>query len=160
MPSPQIGPPSPGSPQPTFWWWLLLISSGFFVIFGVLAALFGSLPPASIWGDWTAQHFFARDFTADERIVFDFMRGPLGGTMAGSYLMQAAIVAIPLRRGERWAWWAVAGAVLLWFIVDSSVSAMHGAWFNVVRINLVALTVTFAGLLGTRSMLRDRPAQS
>ena len=77
--------------------------------------------------------------------------GLLGGTMAGSYLLQAFIAAIPFARREPWAWWASLGGVLLWFLVDSSLSVAHGAAFNVWMINLMPLVVFVVPLAATRS---------
>lgn len=145
----------PQAPPPLAWRWLL-VWSAFFVVFGAATALLGSLPPASLWTDWIADHFVGRPMSPNEAELVAFMRGPLGATMAGSYVMQTALVAIPLRRGERWAWWSILGALLTWFVIDCAVSIAHGAWFNVVRVNLVALVVTGIGLAGTWSMVGRR----
>ena len=137
-----------------FWYRWLLGSSAFFVLFGVMSAVAGGLPPASLWGGWTAEHFFARPMPGEAQIIFDFMRGPLGGTMAGHYVLQTALVAIPVRRGERWASVAIVVATVLWFCVDSGVSISHGAWFNVLRVNAFALTVTVGGVVGLEVQAR------
>ncbi len=137
-----------------FWYRYLLGSSAFFVLFGVASAVLGSLPPASLWGGWIAEYFFAGPMPADAQLMFDFMRGPLGGTMAGHYVLQTALVAIPVRRGERWASVAIVAATLLWFCVDSGVSTSHGAWFNVLRVNLSALVVTVIGVVGLELQAR------
>lgn len=143
-----------------FWWTWLLAWSAFFVVFGAVSAISSSLPPASFWGDWVADGLMGGTFTERERTLFDFMRGPLGGTMAGSYVMQTALVAIPIRRGEAWAWWAVLVGVFVWFLIDSSVSAFHDAYFNILRVNLFALVVTVAGLVGCRPMVANRGQSS
>jgi hypothetical protein len=145
-------PQAQGSPTPLAWRFLL-VTSGFFVVFGIATAWLGSLPPASLWGGWIAEALLARPFGADEARIYDFMRGPLGGTMAGYYVLQTAIVAGPLRRRERWAWSAVLAGVCVWFVVDSAASLAHGALFNVVRVNLLALVITVVPLL-----LLGRPA--
>lgn len=44
--------------------------------------------------------------------------------------------------------------MLLWFCVDSTVSALHGAYFNIYLINLVPLVVFGVPLMATRSMFR------
>lgn len=140
-----------------FWWRWLLAWSVFFALFGVATAWLGSLPPAAIWEQWVANHFFGGSMPPDAQTLYDFMRGPLGGTMAGSYVLQVFIVVFALRRGESWAWWSIAAATTLWFIVDSAVSALHGAWFNVLMINGFALGVTLAGLFGFRATAPIRP---
>lgn len=130
-----------------FWYRWLLGSSAFFVLFGIASAVVGSIPPASLWGEWIAEHFFAGPMPAAAQTMFDFMRGPLGGTMAALYVLQTALVAIPVRRGERWASIAIVLATVVWFCVDSGVSISHGAWFNVWRVNLSALIVTVGGVV-------------
>jgi len=79
--------------------------------------------------------------------------GPLGGTIAGSYLMQTFIVAVPFKRREPWAWHALLWPMLLWFCVDSIISAFHGAYFNIYLINLVPLMIFGIPLLATRSKI-------
>lgn len=137
-----------------FWFRWLLGSSAFFVLFGIVSAVAGGVPPSSVWGGWIAAHFFAGPMPDEARTIFDFMRGPLGGTMAGHYVLQTALVAIPVRRGERWASVAIVVATVVWFCVDSGVSISHGAWFNVVRVNSFALLVTVAGVVGLELQVR------
>lgn len=127
-------------------WRVLLGMNAFFVAFGVATAWLTSLPPSSLWGGWIAQHFYQGPMPEDARVMYDFMRGPLGGTMAGAYLLQTVLVAIPLRRGEVWAWWAIASSMGLWFVVDSATSISHGAWFNVWRINTFSLVTMYMAL--------------
>ncbi len=137
-----------------FWYRWLLASSGFFILFGVVSAVAGSLPPASVWGRWIAEHFFGGPMPGEAQVIFDFMRGPLGGTMAGHYVLQTALVAVPVRRGERWASGAIVVATMVWFCVDSGVSLSHGAWFNVLQVNLLALVVTVGGVVGLEIQAR------
>jgi hypothetical protein len=51
---------------------------------------------------------------------------------------------------------AILVAILLWFVVDSGAPAYHGAWFNIVRIDLVALTATGLGLAGNWPLVAAR----
>ena len=53
----------------------------------------------------------------------------------------AFVAAIPLARCESWAWLALGGSLVVWFVIDSSISVLTGGWFNVVLINLFALIV-------------------
>ncbi len=41
-----------------------------------------------------------------------FVQGVLGGVMLGWGLILTLITLIPLHRGENWAWWTLAGAIL------------------------------------------------
>lgn len=65
----------------------------------------------------------------------------LGGTMVSYAWAMLFIVAVPLRRRERWAGWAIAIATLNWFAIDTAMSAAHGVWVNVL-FNASALTMT------------------
>lgn len=133
-----------------FWQRWLLYASAFFCAFGVVVALF---PDASFLAPWRAA--VARTFYGgvepEQAAAFRaFIFGPLGGTMAGSFLLQTFVVAVPFARRERWAWWAVGGALTLWFVVDSSLSVAHGAAFNVLLVNLAPVVVFAPPLAATR----------
>jgi len=70
--------------------------------------------------------------------------GILGGSIAGKWVLHAALARGPLRRGERWAHRASVVGLLGWFVVDSGASLALGASFNVWMINLAPLA--FVGL--------------
>lgn len=129
----------------------ILVSSVFFTIFGVVAAVAVHSGLFEPWIQGVDRVFFEGRITPQARAMRGFLMGPLGGTIAGSYLMQTFIVAVPFKRRERWAWHAMAWPLLLWFCVDSAVSAFHGAYFNVYLINLVPLVVFGVPLMATRS---------
>jgi hypothetical protein len=73
----------------------------------------------------------------------------LGATMAGWGITIAAMAHVPLRRGERWAWWTLLAAVLIWFIADTAASAVLGVKHNVM-INIVAVLGLLLPLLAAR----------
>jgi hypothetical protein len=52
-----------------------------------------------------------------------------------------------LPRRERWAYTAVFTAVLVWFGLDTAASLRHGAWFNVVIVNVPCLILLGIPLL-------------
>lgn len=134
-----------------FWQRWLLVASVFFCAFGVVVAVF---PDAFFLESWTgaiARTFYGGMEPEAAAQFRAFVMGPLGGTIAGSYLLQAFVAAIPFARREAWAWWASLSAMLLWFVVDSSLSLLHGAAFNVWMINLMPLVVFLPPLLATRS---------
>lgn len=64
-----------------------------------------------------------------------FVYGVLGAVIAGWMVLLAAVVIGPLRRREAWAWWAVAGSLGGWFVLDTGFSLAVGspahALFNV-----------------------------
>ena len=75
---------------------------------------------------------------ANQYIRFAFM--VMGAVMIGWMVALLAIIAIPFRRGERWAWWTVALSMVIWFVVDTSMSLGLGYAPN------AALNTVFLGV--------------
>ncbi|MCA9644347.1 MAG: hypothetical protein KC492_26815, partial [Myxococcales bacterium] len=66
--------------------------------------------------------------------------GILGGSIAGKWVAAAYVVV----RGGAFAKRTLWVGLLSWFLIDSFVSARHGAWFNIWMINIVPLVLTGA----------------
>lgn len=82
----------------------------------------------------------------------------LGATMACWALAMLLVVHVPLRRGELWAWWCVAGSTALWMLVDTGLSAQHGAWTNVAFNLSAGVMIALPLLLCRPGSERDTPA--
>jgi len=132
------------------WQRWLLYASVFFCAFGIIVALFPNALFLAPWNEAVARAFYEGTEPAEAAAFRSFVLGPLGGTIAGSYLLQSFIAAVPFARRERWAWWATLGGLALWFVVDSLLSLAHGAVFNVLFINLTPLVVFVPPLVATR----------
>lgn len=143
-----------------FWQRWLLGVSVFFCAFGVVVAVFPDAPFLAPWNGAVARAFYAGAEPEGAAAFRAFVLGPLGATIAGSYLLQAFVAAVPFARRERWAWWATAGALALWFVVDSSLSLWHGAAFNVALINLAPLVAFVPPLVTTRRAFFGAPSQT
>lgn len=124
-----------------FWRRWLFGVTLFFIALGMAVALFPGSPLFSAWNQAAADLFFSGALPKEAAVFRSFLFGPLGGTKAGFYLLQAFIVWRPFARREKWAWHAVLWSMLLWFVVDSEVSIHHGAWFNVWMVNLVPVAL-------------------
>lgn len=79
----------------------------------------------------------------------------LGGTIASWAVAMMWVVAVPMRRREGWAWWAVITSTMAWFWIDTAVSAAHGVMINVL-FNLGALLMLAIPLAMTWSWRRDK----
>ncbi len=70
-----------------------------------------------------------------QREYIRLVYGILGAVIVGWMITIGAIVAGPLRRRERWAWWTIVTATLVWFVLDTGLSLVLGfvghALFNV-----------------------------
>lgn len=84
---------------------------------------------------------------AEDHLVLTY--GVLGGVLIGWMVLVLAVVTGPLRRGDGWAWRAVAWSVAAWFVTDTAHSLAVGAWENAV-LNVVAGLGFAVGLVLTR----------
>ncbi len=126
----------------TFWHRWLLLASIFLAAFGIFVACFPDSPLLSLWNAAVARRFFDGAVPEQAQALKSFLFGPLGATIAGFYVLQTFIVWNAFRRKEKWAWRAIVAGTLLWFVVDSSRSLYHEAFFNVWMINLPALALS------------------
>jgi len=133
-----------------FWQKWLLIVSIFFAVMGLIIAL---LPGGIMFHphiDSTAELFFGGPIPEEAENLRTFLFGIIGGTVAGYFLLQIFIVRGPFQRREPWAWHAILWAMLLWFVIDSTLSISHGAFFNVWMINIWTLVLVGLPLMMTR----------
>ena len=140
-----------------FWQRWLLVASVAFCVFGVVVAVAPNAPFLKPWTAGVAAAFYDGAEPAEAAAFRAFILGPLGATIAGSYLLQAGVAAVPFARREPWAWWVTLGALALWFTVDSALSLAHGAAFNVLLINLAPLAVYLPPLVATRRAFAAPP---
>ena len=68
--------------------------------------------------------------------------GILGGSIVGKWAAALGLASIR----QRWAWWSLLAGLLVWFLLDSEVSAAHGAWFNLWMANLWPLLLVGGAL--------------
>lgn len=107
----------------------------------------------------TAEVFFdgaAGDWVEWQRFVY----GLIGATIAGQFV--ALAVMLWRAPGQRWVPWAVASSMTVWFVVDSGLSLVHGAGFNVLQINLPSYVVTMipcGWMLGLAKRAPERRAR-
>lgn len=68
--------------------------------------------------------------TGAGRDYLAFVHQVLGAVLVGWALLLAGVAAGPLRRRERWAWWAAAVSVGTWYALDSVYSLVAGFGAN------------------------------
>ncbi len=134
--------------------WLLYLS-GFFAILGTIIAIAPNFPLLAFWNMTVESAFFPDRIHPNASALRAFMLGPLGATIAGSYLLQCFVIAYAFRKREAWAWHAILWSTLFWFAIDSLMSVLHGAYFNIYMINIFPLILFGIPLFATRSILKD-----
>lgn len=122
---------------------------------GLLVTVAGRTALFSAWRGAAATALFERPSlpTALEPFVA-LTDSIIGGSIVGKWIAAAWLVARPLAAGRVWAWWALVAGLLGWFLLDSGLSLVQGAGFNVWMINLAPLLV-FGGLLLTARPKQD-----
>ena len=111
------------------------------------AVAFGLDSPAFAWHQDRVAEALWGDAGYGEQVARyrGWIQALLGGTMISYAWAMVFIVAVPVRRREPWAGWAIAAATLNWFVVDTGVSLAHGVGVNV-AFNCVALASTLIPL--------------
>ena len=123
--------------------WTRYLSVSIVVLFAMgLAFAFAPLIPAFA-GPLDALDTFLLGAPAVDPVFRNFTYGVIGAVTAGWAVTVWFVGRNALVRGERWAWFAVAESVGLWFVLDVAASLAAGAWVNA-AMNTVFLLVLLA----------------
>ena len=134
-----------------FWTTYLKVISLFFAFLGILWAVIGSFDPFGIYDSMMAQSFYQQDqLPADVKKATQFILAPFGATSAGYFILQYLITVHAFSKKEKWAWQTIFGAFTFWFLLDSTLSIYHGAWFNLLLANIPALLLTLPVMIFSR----------
>ena len=133
-----------------FWQRWLFYTSILFALFGIVFAIYGYNPLFRPYNQALAQLFWQSAVIPSEIAPFRaFIWGPLGATIACSYILLAYIACYPFRRKERWARNAILAAFGTWVFLDSAVSFYYGVYFQVYIINVFSILVKALPLIFT-----------
>ncbi|MCX4246280.1 hypothetical protein [Paraliomyxa miuraensis] len=127
--------------------WVCLGFAGFGVVVAVSSHtwLFGFYQRA------IADAWFHGTLEEHAWIWLRFSYALIGATFLAHFLMLA--LALRHAAGQRWVLHAVMSSMLGWFLVDATLSAAHGAWFNVWMIDVPSLlAVALPWLLARRAL--------
>lgn len=130
-----------------WWYWLVVVTCGV-TIFSISLII---LP------DFMQLFFNAMFFSLSQahttfgEVAYSYIKflyGVLGAVMIGWSVTLLFIIARPFRRGQREAWYAITASVLVWFMLDSSLSISAGFWQNAV-FNAIFLVLFIIPLAAT-----------
>lgn len=136
--------------RPTIYDTWLVVASILFAVQALSWTLVGSFDPFGLWDGLAADAFHAGETPAAVARFRRFILGPFGATTAAYFVLFAAVARHPLRARERWAYWALAGSLGLWFTVDSLASVARGGLFNVLLVNVPCAVILGVPLLALR----------
>jgi hypothetical protein len=135
-----------------FWIRWLIVASAGVVVFGLMLAFFPNMPLLGPIND-QLETVFALDPPSPGFHPFQhWIYGAWGATIAGWGLLVSFTVWLPLRKKERWAWYALTSSLLLWFLVDSGLSLLFRITDNVI-LNTLFLLLLGTPLLALRAIL-------
>ncbi len=121
-----------------FWQQWLFYTSLLFALFGLVLALYGNNPLFEPYHRMLASIFFQQDsLPEDTRLLYTFVMGPMGATIAVTYILLAYMARYPFRRREKWARNAIIVGFSVWFITDAIVSITYGVYFQALVLHLL-----------------------
>lgn len=119
------------------------------LVFGVAMVAWkgisGELYNWVLFGSTSTPAPFSPEAVDYQRMLF----AVLGAVLIGWMVLLLAVVRGPFRRGEAWAWPAVVGSVVGWYVVDSVASVALGYPENAV-VNTLMLAAGVPPLVATR----------
>ncbi|MCR9142562.1 MAG: hypothetical protein NXI24_09945 [bacterium] len=137
-----------------FWRRYMIVLCAISILQGVGSAIAASPDPFGIYSGYLQSFFWGDAEPSPAAESFRrFIFAPLGGTLAGYFVLLLFIVVYPFQQRERWAHTAITAGILTWFFVDSSMTVYHGAWFNLYLVNLPTLALWSAPLIFTRRFM-------
>ncbi len=115
-----------------FWQKWLLVFGIVISIFGVLMALLSGTPLFDVFNNRIDPSFWGANAVKGATRQFQkWIYGAWGATIAGWGIILTYIAQYPFSRKERWAWNCLVFGLLVWFILDTSLSAFYKVYFNV-----------------------------
>jgi len=138
-----------------FWQKWLTWANVMVLVIGLMLAVAPSSIFLKMHNDCTADVFFNQTtIPADAEQMRTFLFGIIGGTIFGFQVLMIFISENAFKKKERWAYFAMLFGYLSWFLIDSSLSIMHGALYNVLLINIPAMILIGLPLIFTARYFR------
>ena len=138
-----------------FWQKWLLIVGIYLIVFGIYLTFFSQ----SSFMDYLFNNNINPTFWVDSEIPENTQRfqgwiyGVLGAVIAGWGTLISFWAYYPFKTRERWAWIGLAYGSGLWYIADTTISAIYGVTFNVV-FNTILLFFLAAPLVFTKRFFK------
>jgi len=114
-----------------FWQRWLLVVSWIIIMFGLAMALLNATPIFDLMNNRINPVFWGEGLVPSASALFvRWIYGVLGATVAGWGVFMVFIARFPFHRRERWARDAILVGLLLWYVVDTSITLYFKVAFN------------------------------
>ena len=134
----------------SFWQRWLFVVGIVISVFGTLMALLGGTPLFDLFNRQIDPVFWGVNAVGESTKGFQqWIYGVWGSTIAGWEIFVTFIAHFPFQKKERWAWTCLFAGLLLWFILDTALSAYYRVYFNV-AFNMTLLILVMLPLVITR----------
>jgi len=132
----------------SFWQRWLFVVGVIVSVFGVMMALLSGTPLFDLFNRQIDPAFWSTNTVGDATKQFQqWIYGVWGATIAGWGIILTYIARYPFSKKERWAWNCLVFGLLVWFVLDTSLSVFYkvyfNAAFNTALLILVMLPVVF-----------------
>lgn len=132
-----------------FWQrWLWIASLGL-IVFGAAMALLNRTFVFSAFNRAIDAGFWQAALPEGVPAFQGWAYGAWGATVAGWGLMCELLVRHAFAGREAWSWWAMAASIGVWYVLDTTISAVNEVWANVI-LNTVLLALFAIPLAATR----------
>jgi hypothetical protein len=101
-------------------------------VFGILMAFLSGTPIFDLFNRQIDPAFWGGGSSLESIRPFQqWVYGIWGATIAGWGVFVTFIAHYPFRNKEKWAWNCLVLGILVWFVLDTALSAFHKVYFNV-----------------------------
>jgi hypothetical protein len=113
-------------------WQRWLVAVGMLIsLFGMAMALLSATPLFDVFNRQIDPAFWGTGAAGEPAARFQqWVYGVWGATIAGWGIFVTCIARHPFRKRERWAWNCVVSGLVLWFVLDTSLSCLYKVYFN------------------------------
>ncbi len=127
----------------SFWQrWLFIVSIAISV-FGVIMAFLSGTSLFDLFNRQIDPAFWGTNPVDDAARQFQhWIYGVWGATIAGWGIVMAYVAHHPFKKKERWSWNSLVIGLLIWFVLDTSLSVFYKVYFN------AAFNTTLLALVG------------
>ena len=133
-----------------FWQKWLLIVGLIVAVFGGIMAFFSATPLFTVFNRQIDPAFWGGQAPdAAARQFQQWIYAVWGATIAGWGIFIAFIAHYPYRQKERWARNCLVLGLLVWYLLDTSLSAIYRVYFNL-AFNTILLILTMLPIIFTR----------
>lgn len=136
-----------------FWFGWLKFAAIVCIFTGFFIALLNRTPVFNFMNRFITKTFYSGPELAVEiASLQSWLLGIIGAAMAGWGIAMVYLIHYPLQRKELWAWNAIVIPVLVWFLIDTTISACYEAYFNII-VNCILVLQFAAPLLFIRNSI-------